>query len=394
MRADPKGRAASVRSGRRLQEIIAGLALLSVSFFVSALDSRAADASYVIQISIDGLRGDLLAAELVHDSTHTLPNLARFVAEGAATFNARADYGITLTLPNHVTMITGRPVLQPLGQPNTAHHGWTANGDPAPGQVLHATGNPNVAYLASIFDVAHDAGLSTALYAGKSKFLLFDRSYDAVHGAPDPLPPDHGTDKIDRYLYVAPGSPPTGASLHAAFLAEMSATPYNYCFVHYLDLDAAGHASGWESAAWKNALRRIDGFLGGALSLATTHPLLAGHTTVLVTADHGGSGFDHSMADLPADYTIPFLAWGAGVAGGTDLYALNAATRADPGAARPDYNATPPPIRNGDAANLALYLLGLGPVSGSAIDAAQDLVLRRATAVRPATWADSKRAYR
>jgi hypothetical protein len=383
-----------VRSGGRLPAVIAGVFFLSVGVPASAPGSRAAEASYVIQISVDGLRGDLLASELAADSTHTLPNFARFVAEGAVTFNARADYGVTVTLPNHVTMVTGRPVLQPLRQSSAVHHGWTSNNDPAPGQVLHATGNPNVAYIASVFDVAHDAGLSTALYAGKSKFILFDRSYDAVHGAPDAQPPDYGTDKIDRYRYVNAGTPPTGTPVQTAFLTEMSAAPYNYCFVHYLDLDVVGHASGWESTAWKSALRRIDGFLGEALSLATTQPLLAGRTTVLVTADHGGSGFDHSIPGLPADYTIPFLAWGAGVAGGTDLYALNASTRGDPGTARPDYDALPAPIRNGDAANLALGLLGLDPVPGSTIGATRDLVLRWTTAVRPTTWSELKRTYR
>ena len=228
----------------------------------------------------------------------------------------------------------------------------------------------------------------------RTKFVLLDRSYDAAHGAPDLLPPDNGTDKIDRYLYVAPGSPPTGTPVHTAFLSEMSAHPYRYCFVHYLDLDSVGHASGWESAAWKAALRRIDGFLGDVLTLVSTQPLLFGRTTVLVTADHGGTGFDHSNPALPQDYTIPFLAWGAGVAAGADLYALNATTRADPGTARPDYNAVLQPIRNGDAANLALGLLGLGPVPGSTIDAAQNLLLRQPTAARPKTWTDLKSAFR
>jgi Type I phosphodiesterase / nucleotide pyrophosphatase len=370
------------------------LVLFAISTWAGVPAARAAEASYVIQISVDGLRADILESELAQDSLNTLPNFARFVAEGATTFNARSDYGSTVTLPNHVTLVTGRPVVQPVGQPNTVHHGWIWNSDPAPTQVLHATGNPNVPYVASVFDVVHDAGLSTALFAGKTKFVLLDRSYDVAHGAPDPSPPDDGTDKIDRYLYVAPGSPATGTPVHTAFLTEMAASPTNYCLVHYLDLDAVGHASGWESVAWKVALRRIDGFLGDVLTLLATQPLLLGRTTVLVTADHGGSGFDHSIPDLPADYTIPFFAWGAGVTAGADLYALNATTRADPWTARPDYNAVQQPIRNGDAANLALRLLGLGPVPGSTIDAAQDLVLREPTAARSTSWTDLKGAFR
>ncbi|MEI6607468.1 MAG: hypothetical protein WCP35_19330, partial [Verrucomicrobiota bacterium] len=58
---------------------------------------------------------------------------------------------------------------------------------------------------------------------------------------------------------------------------------------------------------------------------------------------------------------------------GSDLYAINPTTRSAPAAAaNPPYSG-PQPVRNGDAANLALSLLGLGPVPGSTIDRAQDL---------------------
>jgi hypothetical protein len=48
-----------------------------------------------------------------------------------------------------------------------------------------------------------------------------------------------------------------------------------------------------------------------------------------------------------------------------DLYAWSGGTRADPGALAPKENVCPPPVRNGDAGNLALYLLGLEPMQGS-----------------------------
>ena len=70
---------------------------------------------------------------------------------------------------------------------------------------------------------------------------------------------------------------------------------------------------------------------------------------------------------------VPFYVWGpdAGVGHG-DLYAANP-TRYDPGTGFPYSLTVWPPIRNGDAANLALDLLGLPSITGSIINARQDL---------------------
>ncbi len=56
--------------------------------------------------------------------------------------------------------------------------------------------------------------------------------------------------------------------------------------------------------------------------------------------------------------------WGAGVAAGADLYALNAERRARPGRRRTTYAGTQP-VRNGEVANLVTSLLGLPDVPGS-----------------------------
>jgi hypothetical protein len=101
-------------------------------------------------------------------------------------------------------------------------------------------------------------------------------------------------------------------------------------------------------------------------------PALRGKTAIVVITDHGGLWFDHNDTVLPPNYTIPLFVWGADVGRG-DLYKINADSRTDPGEGRPDYNATGQPIRNGDTGNLALSLLGLGPIPGSLINARQDL---------------------
>ena len=72
---------------------------------------------------------------------------------------------------------------------------------------------------------------------------------------------------------------------------------------------------------------------------------------------------------------IPFYVWGVSIAAGVDLYELNPNTRLDPARSIPSMSAPVQPIRNGDAGNLALQLLGLPVIPNSTINASQDLAV-------------------
>ena len=152
----------------------------------------------------------------------------------------------------------------------------------------------------------------------------------------------------------------------------MSTQPCHFALVHFTETDSTGHTTGWGGNEYNTALAKIDGCVGDIMDLISTHPALRGRATLIVTADHGGKDRNHADAALPLDYTIPFIVWGAGVTPG-DLYTWNQETRLAPGVSRPDYQAKPQPIRNGDVGNLALSLLGLGPIPGSSIGVGQDL---------------------
>lgn len=337
--------------------VLAGLWLSTM-----AAASFASGVEYVIHISVDGLRSDAVTTL----GAGNAPNFFRLRNEGAFTDNARTDAEFTNTLPNHTSMLTGRGVSGASG------HNFTGNGLPAPTTTLHTTKG---SYVASAFDVAHDHGLSTGLYASKDKFVIYEQSYNGTSGAPDSTGADNGRDKIDNWVYDS-----DTAALVTRYLADMAGTPHNYSLLHLRDPDSAGHSSSWDltpGGAYLNAVTTVDGLLGEVLGRVESDPRLDGKTAIVLTADHGGrlGTHGHSPGSDTENYTIPFYVWGPGVAAGTDLYALNLFTRANPGNDQPAAADPDQPIRNADSGNLALGLLGLGPIPGSTVNVNQDLAV-------------------
>lgn len=302
---------------------------------VSAADLR----PRVLVISLDGLN----PTAITRLGPAGTPNLHRLIAEGSSTLNARSSVELTLTLPNHTGMITGRRVEARRGG-----HGVTWNDDRTkPATVQAAAGHP----VASIFSLVHAAGMETAMFAAKTKFSLFQRSWP---------------DSFDTFVVRENN----GALVWAA-RQELRRDDREFTFLHISLPDLVGHQSGFMSPEYLAAVKRTDLLVGKVLTTVDNTPALRDNLTVIVTADHGGLGQSHADATALANYRIPFIAWGHGVAPGTDLYAINP-TFVAPGAGRPGYLG-PQPIRNVMVANLAADLLGLGPVPGSELNAAQDL---------------------
>ncbi len=335
---------------------------------ISLALTATAQVEYAIVISVDGLGGTYLSNLLARtDNAYPLPNFRRLRNEGASTLSAHIDNDNYETLPNHVSIVTARPQFM-----GTHGHNWTSNGDPAVGQTIHSVKG---SYVASVFDVAHDNGLRTGMYANKTKFSLFDTntsyrgggSYNAVYGAPDTRGVNNGRDKIDDvYINTA-----LGGILVNTFIARQKTDPMQYAFLHINEPDSYGHSTGWGSAAWCRQVTNVDLMLGKILKLVEQDvPAMTGRTAIILTADHGNQDNPRTGAER---YSVPFFVWGPGVAAGVDLYALNADRRQmAPSYPMRTYDGVQP-IRNAEANNVALQLLGLEPIPGSTFDVAQDL---------------------
>lgn len=296
----------------------------------------------VLAISVDGLN----TRALTQLGRKRLPSFYRLIDHGAHTLNARSEYEQNVTLPNHTSMLTGRRITASKGG-----HGVTWDTDRPRMTVQKAAGHA----VASVFTRVHYARGSTALFSTKKKFGLYRRSWGFAIGRTD-------LDENQHRL--------VGAAVH-----DLVTKRRDFTFLHVSLPDQAGHAYGGMSPRYLTAVRRTDAQLGRVLTALDRHPRLKRHLVVVLTSDHGfAKGAKSHTPHILANYRIPFVVWGPGVAH-RDLYALNPDYK-DPGTRRPAYAATRQPIRNGDVADLALELLGLGPVRGSTLDAKQNLDVR------------------
>jgi len=310
-----------------------------------------------ILVSVDGLGAKYIEAQFAKGK---LPAFAALRELGSSTLNARSDYDDNYTLPNHTTILTGRPVNRDIDLPADVHHGWTINGVVDASVTLHNSGNPLLKYIASVFDVAHDWGKRTCMYAGKPKFSLYSNSYDAVNGAPDTIGVDNGRNKLDRVVLFDDST----ELLMSTVEADLSQGLCDFVFIHIADLDTLGHALGWGSDPWIARLDLVDGWLE-RLSRFTRGGKTDSPFGLVVTADHGGGASGHGDPTDNWNYQIPFFAVGPGYAPNTDLYEIANGGRCDPGLVRPRYSNLQQPVRNADAANAVLAMLGLPPVPGS-----------------------------
>ena len=292
----------------------------------------------VVAISIDGLN----PRAIIKLGPRRAPALNELIRTGATTLNARTELELTDTLPNHTGMVTGRRI-----DAATGGHGVTWNDERRRPRTVQAAAGLDVS---SVFNVVHDAGGRTALFASKVKFSLWERSWP---------------DAIDTDVIVEDNK-----ALAARFVTDLTNQTRSFRFLHLSAPDVAGHARGFMGPAYLRAVAATDRLVAKVMGTISSAPNLTGHTAVILTADHGGRGRSHREPSSRVNYTVPFMVWGPDVATGADLYAINP-TYANPQRERSNYEDAP--IRNGDVANVALDLLELPAVPDSEHDAAQDL---------------------
>ena len=239
-------------------------------------------------ISIDGLRPDAWEAA-------STPGLDALRTAGAYSAAVQAVLP-SVTLVNHASMLSGMV-------PDKHGIDWNF-ADSTRGKIKGPT----------LFSVAHEAGFSTAMVVGKPKL-------DHLN-----LP-----GSVDTFIYAGY----TDQQVTDQALELIAAGLPDVFFVHLPDVDSAGHLTGWMSTAQLSTLELTDSLINNIVTALADGGYLE-NALLIVTADHGGSGFRHGSDSLE-DMTVPWLALGPRVSPGrtltsnistvdtaaTALYALN-----------------------------------------------------------------------
>ncbi|CAN5821934.1 alkaline phosphatase [soil metagenome] len=238
---------------------------------VAARVAASAPVRHVIIVSIDGLRPDAI-------DRAPAPTLQRLMREGA--FSLRAETILpSKTLPSHVSMLTGV-------SPET--HGITWNTD--------RTRQYGAVRVPTVFELAEQAGLRTALFLGKRKLRHLVRE---------------GTG--DWVSYPRTDVILTADQVAGEVVEYLAFEQPNLVFVHIPDPDLAGHTVGWMSAPYRWAVRRADRAVAHIHAAAIR--AYGEDFVLIVTSDHGGEGRTHGRTQA-SDILIPWIVWGKGISTG------------------------------------------------------------------------------
>jgi predicted AlkP superfamily pyrophosphatase or phosphodiesterase len=211
----------------------------------------------VILISFDGWRWD-------YQNRYPAPNLQRLIARGVRAEGLIPSFP-SKTFPNHYTIVTG---LYP------EHHGIIANNisDPATGRRM--TMSNRVEATDPMWWGGEPLWI-TAQRAGQVAAAMFWPGSETVGRQPrywepfdDSRPGNARVDRVLGWLDLPPRDRPTFITLY------------------FSDVDSAGHSSGPDSNAVRQAVARVDRYLG-RLMRGLEQRGIADRVNVVVISDHG-----------------------------------------------------------------------------------------------------------
>lgn len=235
---------------------------------------------HFIIVGVDGLSPSWMAGAAT-------PTFDRLKREGASTVHARAVMP-TSSSPNWASMIMGAGPEQ---------HGITSNDWERDRFEIAPVATGTEGIFPTIYGVIRQARPDAEIgvfhdWDGYGRLVERD-SCDVVEDADGPV---DATDRAVNYLRT---KQPT------------------FLFVHLDHVDHAGHAHGWGSPEYLEAVQQADRLIGQIVQTLEETGLRES-TALLVTADHGGKDKGHGGATM-IEIEIPWILTGPNVAPGAEI---------------------------------------------------------------------------
>ena len=216
-------------------------------------------------------------------------NFAKIARNGAANLSARCVYP-SHTLTNHATIMTGvsSGVHSIIGNVRIGEDGLTTVKNKEPELIRAKT----------IFEIAKEQGLKTAVVSGKNNLVtLFSkecdvgtsniRRLDYLKDAPNLDDADTNKDYYEMNLELADW---VFESLYTVLEKENP----NLTLVNVQSPDYIGHRFGPNSDEMKTCLKRVDKALGKLYDKMKKSGMLE-NTTLIIVADHGMTESDEAI---------------------------------------------------------------------------------------------------
>lgn len=209
----------------------------------------------IVFVSWDGMGRDVLRELL---AAKKLPAIAGVIADGSLQ-EINVTGHATSTMPGHATLLTGhRPKV----------HGIRHNGYPRP----IPAGLTVFEQLEKHFG---NDGIRTMMVAGKSVNLGCASTNDV-----------YGLAAASMDVCDSDDRPAASVVKIALPLLERNLKSRFFLFLHFRDVDSAGHSHGKDSPEYRAAAVESDQALGEVMQWLASHQL-TGNTRVYVVADHG-----------------------------------------------------------------------------------------------------------
>lgn len=217
-------------------------------------------AEYAVIITIDGLRPDAI------EKADT-PNLDLLIKEGSFTPSAETDE-LPKTLPAHTSLVTGL---------KSKNHGMEEN------RYRDGLGTTE---FPTIFKIARDNGLSTAMVDGKKKLSYIypesDKSYISIN--------EKQIESVGQTTKW--------------YIDYIKANKPRLSLVHFPYPDIAGHTYSWMSPEYLKSVEVVDASIGEIIGVLKEAGMY-GSIFMVITSDHGGHKKTHGNKGEYRAHSLP-----------------------------------------------------------------------------------------